>query len=145
MREWLNAQAAGGYVTYDAASRTFTLPPEQAMALADSDSPAFVAGLFQVTAAMWAGESKITSNFRTGGGLEWAHQHPCLFEGNERFFRSGYIGNLMSAWIPALDGVQEKLLSGAKVADVGCGLGASTILMAKAFPISWLRLPRWLD
>jgi 2-polyprenyl-3-methyl-5-hydroxy-6-metoxy-1,4-benzoquinol methylase len=134
VREWLNAQAAGGYVTYDAASRTFTLPPEQAMALADSDSPAFVAGLFQVTAAMWAGESKITSNFRTGGGLEWAHQHPCLFEGTERFFRSGYIGNLMSAWIPALDGVQEKLQSGAKVADVGCGLGASTILMAKAFP-----------
>ena len=136
VREWLNAQAAGGYVTYDAATGTFTLPPEQAMALADSESPAFVPGLFQVTAAMWAGESKIAANFRTGGGLEWAHQHPCLFEGTERFLRSGYIGNLMSAWIPALDGVEAKLKSGAKVADVGCGLGASTLLMAKAFPKS---------
>jgi 2-polyprenyl-3-methyl-5-hydroxy-6-metoxy-1,4-benzoquinol methylase len=106
------------------------------MALADTESPAFVAGLFQVTAAMWAGESKIMANFRTGGGLEWAHQHPCLFEGTERFFRSGYIGNLMSAWIPALEGVEEKLKRGAKVADVGCGLGASSILMAKAFPKS---------
>jgi len=136
VREWLNAQAAGGYVTYDATKGTFTLPPEQAAALADTESPAFVAGLFQVTAAMWAGESKIAANFRTGGGLEWAHQHPCLFEGTERFFRSGYIGNLMSNWIPALDGVEGKLKTGAKVADVGCGLGASTILMAKAFPKS---------
>ena len=136
VREWLNAQASGGYVTYDATNGKFTLPPEQATALADSESPAFIAGLFQVTAAMWAGESKIAANFRTGGGLEWAHQHPCLFEGTERFFRSGYIGNLMSAWIPALDGVQAKLTQGAKVADVGCGLGASTILMAKAFPKS---------
>ncbi len=136
VREWLNAQACGGYVTYDATNGKFTLPPEQAAALADSDSPAFVAGLFQVLAAMWAGESKITANFRTGGGLEWAHQHPCLFEGTERFFRSGYIGNLMSSWIPSLDGVETKLKEGAKVADVGCGLGASTILMAKAFPKS---------
>ena len=136
VREWLNAQAAGGYVTYDASSGRYTLPPEQAAALADTESPAFVAGLFQVTAAMWAGESKITANFRTGGGLEWAHQHPCLFEGTERFFRSGYIGNLMSAWIPALDGVEAKLQLGAKVADVGCGHGASTMLMAKAFPKS---------
>ena len=136
VREWLNAQAAGGYVTYDSTNGKFTLPPEQAAALADAESPAFVAGLFQVTAAMWAGESKIAANFRTGGGLEWAHQHPCLFEGTERFFRSGYIGNLMSAWIPALEGVEAKLKQGAKVADVGCGLGASTILMAKAFPKS---------
>ena len=136
VREWLNAQAAGGYVTYDATSGAFTLPPEQAAALADAESPAFVAGLFQVTAAMWAGESKIVADFRTGGGPEWAHQHPCLFEGTERFFRSGYIGNLMSSWIPALDGVEAKLKLGAKVADVGCGLGASTILMAKAFPKS---------
>jgi SAM-dependent methyltransferase len=136
VREWLNAQAAGGYVSYDTASRKYTLPPEQAAALADPESPAFVPGLFQVTAAMWAGESKMTANFRTGAGLEWAHQHPCLFEGTERFFRSGYIGNLIDHWLPALDGVTAKLAAGAKVADVGCGLGASTILMAKAFPKS---------
>lgn len=136
VREWLNAQAAGGYVRYEAATGKYVLPPEQAAALADSESPAFVPGLFQVTAAMWAGESKMAANFRTGGGLEWAHQHPCLFEGTERFFRSGYIGNLVAQWIPALDGVKAKLEAGAKVADVGCGLGASTILMAKAFPKS---------
>jgi SAM-dependent methyltransferase len=136
VREWLNAQAAGGYVSYDAAAGKYTLPPEQAAALADPESPAFVPGLFQVTAAMWAGESKMAANFRTGAGLEWAHQHPCLFEGTERFFRSGYIGNLINNWIPALEGVTQKLQAGAKVADVGCGLGASTILMAKAFPKS---------
>jgi SAM-dependent methyltransferase len=134
VHEWLNAQAAGGYVSYDGASGKYSLPPEQAAALADPDSSAFVPGLFQVTAAMWAGESKMTANFRTGAGLEWAHQHPCLFEGTERFFRSGYIGNLVEHWLPALQGVTRKLEAGAKVADVGCGLGASTILMAKAFP-----------
>ena len=136
VREWLNAQAAGGYVTYDPASGSYALPPEQAMALADESSPAFVPGLFQVTQAMWNGEPTIEDNFRTGKGLEWGHQHPCLFEGTERFFRSGYIGNLTSAWLPALDGVEQKLRAGARVADVGCGLGASTILMAKAFPRS---------
>jgi hypothetical protein len=105
IREWLNAQAAGGYVTYDAASGRYTLPAEQALALADETSPAFVPGLFQVTQAMWNGQPKIEDNFRTGKGLEWGHQHPCLFEGTERFFRSGYIGNLTSAWLPALEGV----------------------------------------
>jgi len=136
VREWLNAQAASGYVAYDAASGRFILPPEQAFALADDASPAAVPGLFHVTAAMWHGEEKMTENFRTGRGLEWGAQHPCLFEGTERFFRSGYIGNLVSSWLPALDGVAAKLEKGAKVADVGCGLGASTILMAKAFPKS---------
>jgi 2-polyprenyl-3-methyl-5-hydroxy-6-metoxy-1,4-benzoquinol methylase len=136
VREWLNAQAAGGYVTYDAKSERFTLPPEQAFALADDMSPASVPGLFHVTSAMWHGEEKMTDNFRSGRGLEWGEQHPCLFEGTERFFRSGYIGNLIGAWLPALDGVTAKLERGAKVADVGCGLGASTILMAKAFPKS---------
>jgi len=136
VREWLNAQAAGGYVTYCTKTTTFTLPPEQAAALADPDSAAYVPGLFQVIAAMWAGESKATENFRTGEGLEWAHQHPCLFEGTERFFRSSYIGNLIDSWLPALEGVRQKLERGAKVADVGCGLGASTILMARAFPKS---------
>jgi 2-polyprenyl-3-methyl-5-hydroxy-6-metoxy-1,4-benzoquinol methylase len=136
VREWLNAQAAGGYVAYDASSGRFSLPPEQAFALADDTSPASVPGLFQVTAAMWHGEDRMTDNFRTGRGLEWGGQHPCLFEGTERFFRAGYIGNLVGGWLPALEGVTEKLERGAKVADVGCGLGASTILMARAFPKS---------
>jgi SAM-dependent methyltransferase len=136
VHEWLNAMAAGGYVTYCTDTHTYLLPPEHAVALADSESPAFVPGLFQVTAAMWAGESKIAANFRTGAGLEWGHQHPCLFEGTERFFRSGYLGNLIQSWLPALDGVVAKLEAGAKVADVGCGVGASTIIMAKAYPKS---------
>ncbi|MEO8554603.1 MAG: class I SAM-dependent methyltransferase [Kofleriaceae bacterium] len=136
VREWLNAMAAAGYVTYDAATKRFTLPPEHAEALTNSESPAFVPGLFQVLGAMTAGQSKIEANFRTGAGLEWGHQHPCLFEGTERFFRSGYLGNLLQSWLPALDGVVAKLEKGAKVADVGCGVGASTIIMAKAYPRS---------
>jgi SAM-dependent methyltransferase len=136
VREWLNAMAASGYVTYVAASQAYCLEPEQAVAFADPESPAYVPGLFQVVAAMWAGETKITANFRTGAGLEWGHQHPCLFEGTERFFRSGYLGNLIQSWLPALDGVVAKLERGAKVADVGCGVGASTIIMAKAYPRS---------
>jgi len=136
VREWLNAQAASGYVEYDGATQRFSLTPEQAFAFADDSSPASVPGLFHVTAAMWHGEEKATENFRTGKGLAWGDQHPCLFEGTERFFRSGYIGNLVSAWLPALEGVTAKLERGAKVADVGCGLGASTILMAKAYPRS---------
>ena len=135
-KEWLNAQAAGGYVNYDAATGKFTLPLEHAIALADDTSPAFVPGLFQVTQAMWNGVPKLEEHFKTGGGVAWGDQHPCLFEGTERFFRSGYIGNLVNAWIPALEGVKEKLERGGKVADVGCGLGASTIIMAKAFPKS---------
>ncbi len=136
IREWANAQASAGYLTYDAKTTRFTLPPEQAEVLANESSPAFFPGLFEVAAACWAATDKTTQNFRTGHGLEWGHQHPCLFQGTERFFRSGYIGNLMQSWIPALDGVQAKLEAGAKVADVGCGVGASTILMAKAFPKS---------
>jgi len=137
--EWLNAQAASGYVAYDATSGRYTLPPEQAFAVADDDSPAAVAGAFSVARAMWSALDEMEANFRTGGGLEWGHQHPCLFEGTERFFRAGYIGNLIGSWIPALDGVQAKLAAGATVADVGCGCGASTILMAKAFPKSTFR------
>ncbi len=136
IREWANAQASAGYLTYDPKTTRFTLPPEQAEVLANESSPAFFPGLFEVAAACWAATDKTTQNFRTGHGLEWGHQHPCLFQGTERFFRSGYIGNLMQSWIPALDGVQTKLEAGAKVADVGCGVGASTILMAKAFPKS---------
>jgi SAM-dependent methyltransferase len=136
VREWLNANAAGGYVAYDPKAGRYYLEPEQAVALADETSPASVPGLFHVACAMWHGEEKITDNFRTGAGTAWGAQHHCLFEGTERFFRAGYIGNLMTAWIPALEGVKPKLEAGAKVADVGCGLGASTILMAKAFPKS---------
>jgi SAM-dependent methyltransferase len=135
-REWLDAQAAAGYVTYDPTSTAYTLPPEHAMALAEPDSPAFVPGLFQVTQAIFAAIPAMQERFRTGEGYAWGEQHPCLFEGTERFFRSGYIGNLVSSWIPALDGVQAKLEAGARVADVGCGLGASTIIMAQAFPKS---------
>jgi SAM-dependent methyltransferase len=136
IREWLNAQAAGGYVSYDVASGRYSLPPEQSVALADETSPAFVPGLFQVTQAMWSSVPRAQDNFRSGEGLSWGDQHPCLFEGTERFFRSGYIGNLIDAWLPALDGVTARLERGAKVADVGCGLGASTILMAQAYPRS---------
>jgi 2-polyprenyl-3-methyl-5-hydroxy-6-metoxy-1,4-benzoquinol methylase len=136
IREWLDAQASAGYVTYDARTKQYTLPPEHVAVLADESSPAFFPGLFEVAAACWAATDKTTQNFRTGHGLEWGHQHPCLFQGTERFFRSSYIGNLVSAWLPALDGVKEKLEKGAKVADVGCGVGASTILMAQAFPNS---------
>jgi len=136
VREWLNAQAAAGYVLYDAASRRYTLPVAHAFALADDDSPASVAGAFSVARAMWSALDEMEANFRTGGGLAWGHQHPCLFEGTERFFRAGYMAHLVGSWIPALEGVQAKLVAGAKVADVGCGRGASTILMAAAFPRS---------
>jgi SAM-dependent methyltransferase len=135
-REWLDAQAAGGYLTYDGATGRYALPPEQGVALADPDSPAFVPGLFQVTQAVWAAVPAIIERFKSGDGYAWGEQHPCLFEGTERFFRSGYIGNLVSAWLPALDGVVARLERGARVADVGCGLGASTILMAQAYPSS---------
>jgi SAM-dependent methyltransferase len=136
VREWLNGQAAAGYVSYDAATQKFSLPAEHALALTDAQSPAFVPGLFQVTAAIWNAEPRVAERFRSGEGLPWGEQHPCLFEGTERFFRSGYIGQLVSSWLPSLDGVTAKLEAGARVADVGCGLGASTILMAKAYPRS---------
>jgi 2-polyprenyl-3-methyl-5-hydroxy-6-metoxy-1,4-benzoquinol methylase len=136
LREWLDAQAAGGYVTYDPPTGRYTLPPEQAFALADTESPAFVPGMFQIAQALWAAEPRIEERFRSGAGLPWGEHHACLFQGTERFFRSGYIGNLVSAWLPSLDGVTAKLEAGARVADVGCGLGASTILMAKAYPRS---------
>jgi SAM-dependent methyltransferase len=135
-REWLNAQASAGYLAYDAATGKYTLPTEQGVALGDPDSPAFVPGLFQVTQAIWAAIPQMIDRFKTGDGYSWGEHHPCLFEGTERFFRSGYIGNLVSSWLPALEGVTAKLERGAKVADVGCGLGASTILMAQAYPNS---------
>ena len=136
VREWLSAQAAAGLVDYDAKSGTFSLNPEQSMALAQENSPAFFAGAFQVAQSMWLDEPKIAAAFKSGQGVGW-HQHStCLFRGTERFFRPGYNANLISSWIPALDGVEKKLKKGATVADVGCGHGASTILMAQSFPKS---------
>jgi 2-polyprenyl-3-methyl-5-hydroxy-6-metoxy-1,4-benzoquinol methylase len=136
LREWLDAQAAGGYLTYDTNDGRYTLPEEQAFALANTESPAFVGGMFEIIQAMWAAEPRIEDRFRSGAGLPWGEHASCLFRGTERFFRAGYIGNLVSSWLPALDGVTAKLERGARVADVGCGLGASTILMAQAYPKS---------
>lgn len=136
IREWLAAQAAGGYVEYDPQTRRFTLPPEQAFMLADESSPLYVQGCFQIIEAAMADEPHITEAFQSGRGFGW-HEHDArLFEGTERFFRPGYNAHLVGEWIPALEGVEAKLQRGAKVADVGCGLGASTIVMAKAYPKS---------
>src|SRR6202011_5903656 len=136
VREWLNANAASGYVTYDPATGRYTLPPEQAVALAVENSPAFLPGAFQIVSSCFHDADKIEAAFRTGEGVGWHEHHHDLFHGTERFFRPGYIANLTSSWIPALEGVEAKLKAGAKVADIGCGLGASTILMAKEFPQS---------
>ncbi len=135
-REWLDAQAASGYLVYDASTGRYSLPPEQCAALAQPDSPAFVPGLFQVTQAIWSAVPTMIERFKSGEGQAWGEHHPCLFEGTERFFRAGYIGHLVSSWLPSLDGVVARLERGARVADVGCGLGASTILMAQAYPAS---------
>ena len=136
VREWLAAQAAAGYVEYDAATRRYALPAEHAIALSDEQSPACVLGGFQAMTAAMRAAPKVTEAFRTGCGLGWHEHDPDLFEGVERFFRPGYNANLVSSWIPALDGVQAKLTEGGHVADIGCGFGASTIIMAKAFPHS---------
>ena len=134
MREWLSTQAASGYVQYDAATQEFSLSEEQAMALADETSPAFIPGAFQVAVAQFKAIPKIAEAFKTGKGLGWHEHDVALFHGTERFFRPGYAANLVKSWIPALDGVEKKLRSGARVADVGCGHGASTIIMAQAYP-----------
>jgi SAM-dependent methyltransferase len=134
VREWLSGQAAGGYVTYEDGS--FRLTPEQAFALAQEGSPAFVPGAFQLATSLVKDEEKISRAFETGEGVGWHEHHHDLFAGTERFFRPGYAANLISSWIPALDGVKERLERGGLVADVGCGHGASTILMAEAYPRS---------
>ena len=136
VREWLRNQAAGGYITYDPVSDRYTLPDEHALALADEESPFYILGVYDSIASLYADEDRILEAFRTGGGMGWHEHDHRLFRGTERFFRPGYKGNLVAEWIPALDGVQEKLERGAKVADIGCGHGASTIIMAEAFPES---------
>lgn len=134
VREWLANQAAGGYVEYDAATQTFSLSPEQAACLADPNGPADLPGAFQIVRDVFHVRDRAVENFRKGTGMEWGEHHPCLFQGTERFFRATYNSNLLNSWLPALDGGVDKLKRGARVADVGCGHGASTILMAQAFP-----------
>lgn len=136
VREWLNSQAAGGYVEYDAAKDTYELTPEQAMVLADEDSPVFIPHAWEVPASVWFDEDKLLRAFRTGEGVAWGEHHHRLFCGNAAFFKAPYQANLVSNWLPALDGVVEKLSAGARVADIGCGHGHSTIIMAEAFPNS---------
>src|SRR5258707_7643162 len=136
VHEWAAAQAAGGYINFDATTERFSISPEQALVLADENGPAFFPGMFEIAAAAARDLPKVEAAFRNGGGVGWHEHDPCLFRGTERFFRPGYAMHLVSEWIPALDGVREKLERGARVADVGCGHGASVILMAKAFPKS---------
>jgi len=136
LREWLSSQAAGGYVTYDDKTKKFSLNAEQAFALANEDSPAYIPGAFELALGSLAAVPRITESFRSGAGMGWHEHHEGVFHGCEKFFRPGYAANLVSSWIPSLDGVQAKLEAGATVADVGCGKGASTLLMAKAFPKS---------
>lgn len=136
VREWLNAQAAGGYVEYDPGDGTYSLPPEQTAALTDESSPAFLPGFFQLALGTAIDSPRITEVAREGDGVGWHEHNHDVFEGCERFFRPGYNASLIPAWLPALDGVVEKLEAGAKVADIGCGHGSSTILMAQAYPNS---------
>jgi SAM-dependent methyltransferase len=132
VREWLNAQAASGYLEHEGG--LFRLPPEQAMALADENSPVYVAGGASVLASLYLDKDKVVQAMRGNGALAWGDHHPCMFSGTERFFRPGYRAHLVSAWLPALEGVVSKLERGGKVADVGCGHGASSVILAQAYP-----------
>jgi SAM-dependent methyltransferase len=136
VREWLNAQAAGGYVVYHARSGTYELTPEQAFVLADDASPVFIPPAWQVVASMWFDESKALDAFKTGQGVSWSDHDERLYCGVAAFYRNGYRASLVQEWLPALDGVADKLQAGARVADIGCGHGHSTVLMAQAFPRS---------
>lgn len=136
IREWLASQAAGGYAQYDAATGKYSLNEEQELCLANPHGPVDLPGAYAVVEDLYHVKERALANFRTGKGMEWGEHHPCLFHGTERFFRAGYNAHLLGEWIPALDGVAQKLGKGARAADVGCGHGASTILMAKAFPNS---------
>ncbi len=136
VREWLASQAAGGYVTYDASTGKFGLTKEQAFTLANEESPAYLPGAFELVLGALAAVPRIADSFRTGKGMGWHEHADGVFHGCEKFFRPGYVANLTTSWIPALTGVQEKLQAGARVADIGCGKGASTLLLAQAFPQS---------
>ena len=136
VREWLNSQVAGGYVEYHAASDTYELSPEQALVLADEDSPVFIPHAWSVQRSMWFDEEKAVEAFRTGGGVAWGDHHGGLYCGVASFYRNAYRGSLVAQWLPALEGVVEQLEKGVAVADVGCGHGHSTLLMAQAFPHS---------
>ena len=138
VREWLINQAASGYVDYDPASGRYSLSPEQTAALTDESSPFYVGGGFYVVKAMTGAVSRIEAAFKNGGGMLWGEHDPDLFVGTERFFRPGYAAHLIAAWIPALTGIEAKLKAGGKVADIGCGHGSSTIIMAQAYPKSRL-------
>ena len=135
-REWLNAQAASGYCEYDAATERYSMTPAQAACLADVDAPTFLAAGMLLPAALFKDEERLAESIRTGAGFAWGDHHHDLFTGVERFFRPGYAANLVSTWIPALDGVSERLQAGTTVADVGCGHGSSTILLAQSYPNS---------
>ncbi len=134
VREWLLNQTASGYIEYDPQMGRYALPPEHAIALTDTSHPAYVGGLFHMVEAGLKVEDRINQAFQTGKGLLWSDQAPELFPATDRLFRPGYIAHLVQSWIPALDGVEERLVVGGKVADIGCGYGASTILMAQAYP-----------
>lgn len=136
VREWLCNQAAGGYVSYDPATARFELPAEQAMVLADEDAPVYMAGAFDTIAALWGVQEKLEAAFQSGEGVGWHEQDPRLFPATEAFFTPQYRANLVPGWVPALEGVEGKLTAGAWVADVGCGHGATTILLAQAYPNS---------
>ena len=136
VREWLANQAAGGYVEYDSASDRYHLSEEQALCLANPDGPVDLPGGYSIVEDLFHVKDRAVENFRSGTGMEWGEHHPCLFRGTERFFRAGYNASLLSDWLPALDGVVEKLEAGGRAADIGCGHGVTTILMAQAFPKS---------
>jgi SAM-dependent methyltransferase len=136
IREWLASQAAAGYITYNPTNNKFFLQPENAMVLANEDSPTFIMGSYQILRSIFKDEDKFVEIFKNGKGLRWGEHHHDLFEGTAKFFKPNYMSNLVPSWIPSLDGVEEKLREGAKVADVGCGYGVSTVIMAKEYPNS---------